>query len=96
MIDLNELLCVLICDVFVVFAIIVEQAEAILVAIVQQSVEFAVCYLETFGCNDDDHGIQVCFCYILYRPSLNELFFLRSYGFSYVSPLQFIKIRRVV
>jgi E3 ubiquitin-protein ligase UBR4 len=38
----------------------VEQAEGVLVAIVQQSIEFALCYLEKSGFDDDDLGIQVC------------------------------------
>ncbi|KAJ1406495.1 Zinc finger, UBR-type [Sesbania bispinosa] len=36
----------------------VEQAEGVLVAIVQQSIEFAMCYLEKSGFEDDDLGIQ--------------------------------------
>ncbi|KAL4322754.1 hypothetical protein S245_049914 [Arachis hypogaea] len=35
----------------------VEEAEGILVAIVQQSVEFAVCYLEKSGLDDDDNEL---------------------------------------
>nr|ABD33331.1 BIG; ubiquitin-protein ligase/ zinc ion binding, related [Medicago truncatula] len=37
----------------------VEQAEGVLVAIVQRSIEFALCYLEKSGFDDDDLGIQV-------------------------------------
>lgn len=37
-----------------------EQAEGVLVAIVQQSIEFALCYLENSGFDSDDLGIQVC------------------------------------
>lgn len=37
-----------------------EQAEGVLVAIVQQSIEFALCYLEKSGFDGDDLGIQVC------------------------------------
>ncbi|KAL2618195.1 hypothetical protein AAZV13_08G231500 [Glycine max] len=36
----------------------VEQAEGVLVAIVQQSIEFALCYLENSGVTSDDLGIQ--------------------------------------
>ncbi|KAG5096055.1 hypothetical protein JHK84_051643 [Glycine max] len=35
-----------------------EQAEGVLVAIVQQSIEFALCYLENSGFDSDDLGIQ--------------------------------------
>lgn len=45
---------------FWLFASIVEQAEGVLVAIVQQSIEFALCYLENSGFDSDDLGIQVC------------------------------------
>ena len=45
---------------FWLFASIVEQAEGVLVAIVQQSIEFALCYLENSGVTSDDLGIQVC------------------------------------
>jgi len=38
----------------------VEQAEGVLVAIVQRSIEFALCYLEKSGFDDDDLVIQVC------------------------------------
>jgi len=38
----------------------VEQADGVLVAIVQQSIEFALCYLENSGFDSDDLGIQVC------------------------------------
>ncbi|QCE12751.1 E3 ubiquitin-protein ligase UBR4 [Vigna unguiculata] len=36
----------------------VEQSEGVLVAIVQQSIEFALCYLENSGFDSDDLGIQ--------------------------------------
>nr|KYP76458.1 E3 ubiquitin-protein ligase UBR4 [Cajanus cajan] len=36
----------------------VEQAEGVLVAIVQQSIEFVLCYLEKSGFDSDDLGIQ--------------------------------------
>lgn len=39
---------------------IVEQAEALIVAVVQQSLEFAVSYLEKSEFNGDDLSIQVC------------------------------------
>lgn len=42
------------------FVCVVEQAEGVLVAILQKSIEFAVCYLEQSGFDDDDLGIQVC------------------------------------
>lgn len=37
-----------------------EQAEAIVIAVVQQSLEFAVCYLEKSEFNADDLSNQVC------------------------------------
>ncbi|RDX61167.1 Auxin transport protein BIG, partial [Mucuna pruriens] len=36
----------------------VEQAEGVLIAIVQHSIEFALCYLEKSGFDSDDLGIQ--------------------------------------
>ena len=61
------LFVVILCGVVWLFAVdIVEQAEGILVAIVQQSVEFAVCYLEKSGFHDDDDDlglVQVCLGY---------------------------------
>ncbi|KAI9082875.1 hypothetical protein K1719_035205 [Acacia pycnantha] len=51
----------------------VEQAEAILVAIVQQSIEFAVCYMEAFGCNDDDLGIQNNLVHLLEIALVDEM-----------------------
>lgn len=39
---------------------IVEQAEALIVAVVQQLLEFAVSYLEKSEFNGDDLSIQVC------------------------------------
>jgi predicted membrane protein len=39
---------------------IVEQSEALIVAVVQQSLEFAVSYLEKSEFNGDDLSIQVC------------------------------------
>lgn len=49
-----------------------EQSEGILVAIVRQSIEFALCYLEKSGFSDDDQGIQVCL-YYLASPGLDEV-----------------------
>ncbi|XP_073222339.1 auxin transport protein BIG-like, partial [Cicer arietinum] len=43
----------------------VEQAEGVLVAIVQQSIEFALCYLEKSGFDDDDLGIQTNMIHLL-------------------------------
>ncbi|KAL5095744.1 hypothetical protein RYX36_000071 [Vicia faba] len=43
----------------------VEQAEGVLVAIVQQSIEFALCYLEKSGFDDDDLGIQANMIHLL-------------------------------
>ncbi|KAI5432312.1 hypothetical protein KIW84_036161 [Lathyrus oleraceus] len=44
----------------------VEQAEGVLVAIVQQSIEFALCYLEKSGFDDDDDlGIQANMIHLL-------------------------------
>ncbi|XP_057436189.1 auxin transport protein BIG isoform X2 [Lotus japonicus] len=43
----------------------VEQAEGVLVAILQKSIEFAVCYLEQSGFDDDDLGIQNNFIHLL-------------------------------
>lgn len=37
-----------------------EQSKGVLVAIVQQSIEFALCHLENSGFDSDDLGIQVC------------------------------------
>lgn len=37
----------------------VEQADAVIVAIVQQSLEFAVCYLERSEFSSEDMSIQV-------------------------------------
>jgi hypothetical protein len=38
----------------------VEQAEALIVAVIQQSLEFAISYLEKSEFNGDDSSIQVC------------------------------------
>ncbi|KAK7374677.1 hypothetical protein VNO80_08114 [Phaseolus coccineus] len=43
----------------------VEQADGVLVAIVQQSIEFALCYLENSGFDSDDLGIQNNMIYLL-------------------------------
>lgn len=43
----------------------VEQAEGVLVAIVQRSIEFALCYLEKSGFDDDDLGIQTNMIHLL-------------------------------
>lgn len=38
----------------------VEQAEPMVIAVVQQLLEFAVCYLERSDFSTDDLSIQVC------------------------------------
>lgn len=45
------------------FDFVVEQAEPIVVAVVQQLVEFALCYLEKSITNGDCLNFQVCECY---------------------------------
>lgn len=42
-----------------------EQAEAAVVAVVQQSIEFAVCYLEKSEFNVDDLSNQVWWSYLM-------------------------------
>lgn len=45
--------------------LLVEQAEGVLVAIVQQSIEFALCYLKKSRFDDDDLGIQANMIHLL-------------------------------
>lgn len=45
---------------WLVIAWTVEQAGAIIVAVRQQLLEFAVCYLEKSEFNSDDFSLQVC------------------------------------
>lgn len=54
-------MCVLVVNLVVmcVFDFVVEQAEPIVVAVVQQLVEFALCYLEKSIKNDDCVNFQV-------------------------------------
>lgn len=44
----------------------VEQLEPVIVAVVQKSIEFALCYLEKSIFNRDDLSLQVCifFCFL--------------------------------
>ncbi|KAI4352365.1 hypothetical protein L6164_006625 [Bauhinia variegata] len=50
----------------------VEQVEATIIAIVQRSIQFAVCYLEKSEFNDDDLGIQSNMIHLLEIALVNE------------------------
>lgn len=43
----------------------VEQLEPVIVAVVQKSIEFALCYLEKSIFNRDDLSLQVCIFFFL-------------------------------
>lgn len=43
----------------------VEQLEPVIVAVVQKSIEFALCYLEKSIFNRDDLSLQVCIFFLL-------------------------------
>lgn len=52
---------------FVAIAWIVEQAGPVIVAVMQELLEFAVCYLERSEFDNDDFSVQVC-CFQDFSP----------------------------
>ncbi|KAI4346740.1 hypothetical protein L6164_007612 [Bauhinia variegata] len=59
--------------VFASRSLSVEQAEAIIVAIVQRSIQFTVCYLEISEFNGDDLGIENNMIHLLEMALVNQI-----------------------